>query len=330
MEAMLLHLRSLICLNLFTYTVKLFYAVPQMCAEPNLRPAAMQYPQIPSSPDIYVDFVSETTGLSREMASWCSQRDLTAIDPFIQSRILLRQLDEYKDILLLNPRYRDGASSLIDPHLVGFEYFSALFNVLRDPILGDAVDRRAEDDEIRIRKENREADDAAMVENLSDATIDQLVANSPTSFHRVVSLLHESQRGKMGQAIIAWYWNVAGLTKPFGLLQGNLKARQSWRYAPSNDLLATLVQLAAIDTPEWDDADPRPRPIGLRQFLEWLELRFGILVDRPPAPYTGAEYVAAAQENLAAMLHRLQQMGIYRGLSDDFTVQRLIPPYMDD
>ncbi len=70
-------------------------------------------------------------------------------------------------------------------------------------------------------------------------------------------------------------------------------------------------------------------PIRLQDFLRFLEERFGILVDRPPSPFEGAEYVAAARENLRAMLRRLRQMGIFRDLSDDFTVQRLHPPYAD-
>lgn len=181
-----------------------------------------------------------------------------------------------------------------------------------------------------IRRENTQDGSGDDDDGLDIQTMDELFEGAESDFERMVLLLTDGQRAGIGSQVTNWLRSVGGLEHSHGLLQGNTKGRQSWRYAPSNDLLATLVQLAAIDTPEWDDADPRPRPIGLRQFLEWLELRFGILVDRPPAPYTGAEYVAAAQENLAAMLHRLQQMGIYRGLSDDFTVQRLIPPYMDD
>jgi len=61
--------------------------------------------------------------------------------------------------------------------------------------------------------------------------------------------------------------------------------------------------------------------------LRFLEERYGIIVDRPPAGIQGAEYSAAARDNLRAMLSRLRQMGIFTDLSDDFTVQRLRPPY---
>jgi hypothetical protein len=65
----------------------------------------------------------------------------------------------------------------------------------------------------------------------------------------------------------------------------------------------------------------------LQAFLSFLEERFGIIIDHPPEPFEGADYSAAARDNLRAMLKRLRQMGIFRDLSDDFTVQRLHPPY---
>ena len=61
--------------------------------------------------------------------------------------------------------------------------------------------------------------------------------------------------------------------------------------------------------------------------MKFLEERFGVIVGRPPVEFQGAEYTAAARDNLRAMLLRLRQMGIFRDLSDDFTVQRLQPLY---
>src|SRR5712692_7045797 len=127
-----------------------------------------------------------------------------------------------------------------------------------------------------------------------------------------------------------WYWGVGGMKKPQGVLRGNILSRKSWRYAPTNDLLAVIVQLAAarLSSPDKKQGeDGGVQPIRLQEFLQFLEERFSILVDRPPSPFEGAEYTAASRENLRAMLRRLRQMGIFRDLSDDFTVQRLHPPY---
>ncbi|MGB8345637.1 MAG: hypothetical protein WCD86_12190 [Ktedonobacteraceae bacterium] len=108
------------------------------------------------------------------------------------------------------------------------------------------------------------------------------------------------------------------------MLRGTPSSRHSWRYAPANDLLAVLVQVAAARlTPQGQDI----QPLRLQEFLEFLETHYGILIDRPPDIFKGAEYAAAARDNLRAMLDRLRQMGIFSDLSDDFTVQRLHPPY---
>ena len=114
------------------------------------------------------------------------------------------------------------------------------------------------------------------------------------------------------------------MKKTHGLLAGSVRSRTSWRYAPSNDLLAVLVQVTAARL-----SSQGIQSIRLQEFLQFIEKRFGILIDRPPDIFKGAEYIAAAHDNLRAMQNRLRQMGIFRDLSDDFTIQRLHPPYAD-
>lgn len=116
------------------------------------------------------------------------------------------------------------------------------------------------------------------------------------------------------------------MREPHGLLAGIVKSRASWRYAPSNDLLAALVQVAAARLSKQGEVGP----IRLQEFLRFLEEHYGILIDRPPDIFKGAEYIAAAHDNLRAMQNRLRQMGIFRDLSDDFTVQQLHPPYAEN
>src|SRR5712692_8141541 len=108
-----------------------------------------------------------------------------------------------------------------------------------------------------------------------------------------------------------WYWGVGGMKKPQGVLRGSVLSRKSWRYAPTNDLLAVFVQLAAarLSAPRNQEREEQEvQPIHLQEFLKFLEEHFGILVDRPPVPFEGAEYTAVARENLRAMLRRLRQM----------------------
>ena len=83
-----------------------------------------------------------------------------------------------------------------------------------------------------------------------------------------------------------WFWSVGGLEKPYGLLRGDARSRRSWRYAPGDELLTAL--LLAVFVEPGRDAPAAPR-MPLRDVLDALRHRFGILVDRPPAFLDGAE-----------------------------------------
>ncbi len=124
---------------------------------------------------------------------------------------------------------------------------------------------------------------------------------------------------------VRWYWSVGGLEKPYGLLRGSARNRRSWRYAPGDELLTALL-LAAFVAP--DGASSRPA-MPLRELLDVLRHRFGILVDRPPAFLDGAEARAAATANLEAFTRRLQLLGCFDSLSDDFSVRVVRHPLGD-
>ncbi len=217
---------------------------------------------------------------------------------------------------------------MLHPGLSGAEYLQGLLWLKSDPVISLSIDAAASFDEDRIRKENANEAEADDPEALS--WLDAIMGTAEDDVERVVNLLSEGQRANAIKHFTQWYWGVGGMKKPHGVLRGTTLSRKSWRYAPTNDVLAMFVQLAAIWLSPAQDRDSGERelqPIRLQEFLQFLDQRFGILIDRPPAPFKGAEYTAAARENLRAMLRRLHQMGIFRDLSDDFTVQRLQPPY---
>ena len=67
----------------------------------------------------------------------------------------------------------------------------------------------------------------------------------------------------------------------------------------------------------------------LRDVLDALRHRFGILVDRPPAFLDGAEARAAASREPRGVHARLQLLGCFDSLSDDFSVQVVRHPLGD-
>lgn len=326
-QAFTQHLLVLINFELFNYTLKLVNAVNELVQHPDRLPNAMLDKAEASPPQLYLDFTESSGGYSQEMAKACVRRDIETYQQFLSSNLLLRLLDIYIEKLKRNPRYSSIIGDVLRPGISGAEFLQGLLILNNNPTLGLSIDAAAGFDEDRIRGENTSEGDDDLD---SPHWLDALVNTAESNLERVVSLLVEGQKGDAVEHFVRWYWGVGGMKKPQGVLRGTAYSRKSWRYAPTNGLLAVFVQLAAVrlsPPTNRERGDQELQPIRLQDFLQFLERRFGILIDRPPSPFEGAEYVAAARENLRAMLRRLRQMGIFRDLSDDFTVQRLHPPY---
>ncbi|HEU5375359.1 MAG TPA: hypothetical protein VFV38_07975 [Ktedonobacteraceae bacterium] len=321
------HLLILINFELFNYTLKLVHSVNELVQTPEHLPTAMRESFETSPPQLYVDFTASSSEYSQEMARACVRRDVETYQQFLESNLLLRQLDLYVEKLKRNARSKLLIERVLPPTNSGAEYLQGLLQLRKDPVISRDIAASARNDEDEIRRLNTNEGEEEDPEALS--WFDDIVDTAEDDVERVVSLLVEAQRGEAIQHFIRWYWGVGGMKKPQGILRGVVTNRKSWRYAPTNDVLAVLVQLAAVrlGKPTNPEQGESIQSFRLQEFLLFLEERFGILVDRPPVPFEGAEYTAAARENLRAMLRRLRQMGIFRDLSDDFTVQRLHPPY---
>jgi hypothetical protein len=329
MEALTYNLKAVINFELFIYTLKVIYGINQLVKQPDQLPAAMQERFTASLPEIYLDFTAQKGSISQQMAINSVRDHIEAYQLFLRSLLTLRQLDSYAEILKRNPRYKREIELALDGQISGASYLQGLLSLIEHPSLGIRIDALAQLDEEKIREANYGDDDESREQ--VDQWFETLLSGAESDFDRLITLLTEGQRNKSMTNLIAWFSGVGGLHKPFGLLRGDTRSRLSWRYEASNDLLGVLVQLASARmAPQRQGDNPIELPaIRLSDFLHFLEERFGILVDRPPSQFQGADHTAAARDNLRAMLARLRQMGIFTDLSDDFTVQRLHPPYAD-
>ncbi len=318
------HLLALINFELFNYTLKLVYAINQLVQSPVTLPMAMQDSLHASPPQLYLDFTNNARSYSQEMAKACVRRDVEAYQQYLPSLLHLRLLDRYVEQLSRNAQRRAKIDAILDGSTSGPLYLQRLLLLQQETSIDMHIQAQARTEEERIREQNELQDEEVGIkeneENL--AWLDEITNMAETDFERVVNLLVEGQRDNALKNLISWYYGVGGMKKPHGVLHGSSTSRQSWRYAPSNDLLAVLVQVAAARLSQLGISS-----IRLQEFLGFLEAHYGILIDRPPDIFKGAEYAAAARDNLRAMLDRLRQMGIFRDLSDDFTAQGLHAPY---
>ena len=315
-------LMALINFGLFIYSVKLIHAVNHLVATGNLPPEMKAAPaesdaEIPC-PEIYVDFTRQRGGRSDELARACVGRDLASLRTYIDSVLYLRSLDMLIEYILDLRRIRDESTT---PN-----YLLRLISLESHPEV--AAGARAE--MARIREATLESCSSDVEKETIKAYFADVTQRNPP-VKAFATLLSEAQLNSALRNGVSWYWSTGGLRKPFGILSGNFTGRRNWRYAPSDDLLATLVHVAMTERPMGDWQCVRPRAsMRLSEFLNFLYRRYGLLVDRPPGFLDDATARFAAATNLEALKRRLRQMGFFHALSDDFNAQYLEMPVLKE
>lgn len=303
---------GLLSLHLFTYTIRLVHGTNDLVRDGEL-PAGMQNVPAIVPPSVYVDFTRERGSPSDELARACVERDLEELRVFFSSILHLRTRERYAQF---QPRLRAALDGLNTP-----AYLQKLLELQGD------MEPNAQNDLAIIQDETMQQALSAEEEKEINAFFESLAYDgSKSAVEKVVRILVSAQEKKAVQAYVQWYWNTGGLRKSYGLLSGNLRGRRSWRYSMGDDLLATLVQLAMIDSNERQPGRMLKSKLRLRDFLEFLETRFGIIVDRPPDFLESPGARANAKDNFSALKRRLRQMGYFQELSDDFTAQYIRNP----
>jgi len=310
---------ALINFELFIYTIKLTYAVNHLVRNGTLPPV-IQGRHGTSDPEMYVDFTRDRGSHSDSLACACVERDLEELANFSESFMLLRTLASFAS--------QDPA---IDTHLKGRrtpDYLEKLIAIRTDRDIAASA-------RLAIEMIKRETLDQATTD-VARADVTQWFAgfmtqSEGTDVDRAVRLLLHEQNKKAVQKAVQWFWNVGGLKKSFGILTGNLRGKRTWRYCMGDDLLAALVQLAMIDdqNESLHNVTIRDR-MPIDKFLRFLEIRFGILVNRPPPFMDTVTARDAARDNVESMKRRLRQMGFFEALSDDFTAQYIRIPTAGD
>ena len=328
-QALTYYFQALISFEMYNYSLRLATAINTLVRTPAELPGAMRDRPERSEPLIYLDFTGRPKHLSGQMAAECVRRDVETFQQFFRSMLQLRWLDKQVAKFKKSAITKAAVERLLQGHSNGAAYLQSLLQMRDDAQLLYSFAAAAQHDIASIREATLpHAEESAETE--SD-WLDEIMAPAQTDIDQLVLLLEEGQRQNILKNYIGWIVGAGGMSKAHGLLSGISRQRRTWRYAPGNDLLSLLVQLATAHAipNEQRGTGARPSEIRLQDFLRFLEDRYGIIVDCPPPGIRGAEYSAAARDNLRAMLSRLRQMGIFTDLSDDFTVQRLRPPYGD-
>lgn len=299
------HLAALIGVRLFQLPLRTARAARTLIETGELVPDMTNADE--SNPlEQYVDFTGEKGSPSDALARECVQRGLEATRQFFWDRMYLLAV---RGAPVLRGIFDDPALSAADR--------------LRELVKarGSAqVTAHLEYQLSLIAAENEDTEDEDTASFLA-----AILRDPRPAADRVADVLVEALKKRGYENAIKWFWSTGGIKTDVGLLSGPLNARRSWTYAASDILLASLL---AVTFTRPGGAAPRAE-MSIAELLEQFERRFGLLIDRPPKGMDSAEHRAAAAQNLEAFKYRLQLLGAFDGLSDDFNAQRVRNPLIN-
>nr|WP_181778841.1 hypothetical protein [Pseudonocardia pini] len=291
---------ALLAVGLFTYTLRTDRVARELILAGE-RPADMAESAPASGLELYCDFTGDLGSESDRMSRRCIERDLDRVRQAFRDRMtfvvvenaLSRVPEEMQRIRAL-PR-PDELVALAA--LKGHRRVESFAGARLDDLIDGASEEGATEAEIEFLR--------------------RIQASDSSELDKLLDVLDYVNQSKATKNSVDWYASVGGIKKPYGILQGSKPHRRSWRYAPSDELLQALLLAVFVDS----DTRVVSSRLSLRAVLDLLHERFGILIDRPPAFLDGAEARAAADANLEAFKVRLQLLGCFDSLSDDFSVQ---------
>lgn len=298
-QALMSSFGALMALSAFTFTLRADAAARELLRTGQLPSDMFEEPP-PSALELYCDFTGDLGDESDRLARRCVERDL--------DRVRLAFRDRMTFVVVENALTRMAEER---------ERRKTLSRVGQLVQLAELRGHRSVENYAGGRVDDIVSEPGADATEVEREFLARTQGNSGSELDKLLDILEYVNQNKATTNAVMWFRSVGGLEKPYGLLKGFLRNRRSWRYAPSDELLTALLLAVFVR----DDGITSRPTMSLRAVLDALRNRFGILVDRPPAFLDGAEARAAAVANLEAFKRRLQLLGCFDSLSDDFSVQ---------
>jgi hypothetical protein len=301
---------ALMALGLFTFSLRADAAARELLRTGEPPADLTDGPAPPSPLELYCDFTGNLGSESDRLSRRCVERDLDRVRLAFRDRMTFVVVEQALPRIAGEQERREALSRsgrLVQLAMLrGHRRVESYAEGRIDDLLADAeTSGDATEPDVEFLRRVQAAD---------DSEVDKLL-----------DVIEHVNQAKAVRNAVAWFWSVGGLEKTYGLLRGSVRSRRSWRYAPGDELLTALL-LAVFVEP---DGVTSRATMPLREVLNALAHRFGILIDRPPAFLDGAEAREAATVNREAFTQRLQLLGCFDSLSDDFSVQIVRNPLGD-
>lgn len=265
--------------------------------------------------EIYSDFTNGKDPHSEDLAKRCVQRDLNYCQFLYQDRFLVQAL--LWAVPLLTERGVDfSAMTMFErvKYLIDTSYeqdFQMAMRLIVERFRGTvgSEDNPSKDEWKAILED---------LENVQKLDPEEVLSN----------LMQQAQRSNsgLGQQYM-WFYSTGGmrtsnLHRGFAILAGTQGHKSTWKYAMTDSVLTSIILLCFVE----GNGSRTSKTLRLEVLLQRMKDRFGILVAEPPSNMQSYENFQAASSNKRAFISKLQLLGCYEGLSDDFSSQRVRRP----
>jgi hypothetical protein len=272
---------------------------------------------------IYCDFSDSTDVASTQLARKCVARDLEAHRVFLRDRFYLRILDWLAGLQMGQIQEQIATARSISVA----RYFEVLVRLCGTDSFGMAARLKIQEFESAVGPDEETSE--------SNARWRELLAEWRSNGIDDVSQLTQillgaySPGGRAPAQAEQWCWTTGGMLdtlphRSFALLAGSVKHRNTWRYAPTDQLLTALL-LGCFVSGKPGTASTLTE-MRFTELLEVMEARYGIVIDRPPRDFDDVDSIQAAERNRAHFAKKLQLLGCFDGLSDDSQYQMVRRP----
>ena len=282
---------------------------------PPIRGTAPRPGEARSHAPFAMDFFCDMTGGHNATVDELSKRRFVEhfreVEQYFKSAFFMRKLEDFAGSYLSPDQKKQRGRAYIELLLKGF---------LKHRDLDGYFAR-----DIQEVRQNGYDDETGQYNPDVERIIDICNRRGLTKLQTFIEILYHFQYGTLREQHRKLIGNLCGTELDRGFMAG--KGRAKRKYVIGNELLEVLIQLAVLEHRE-SDGKWQSRPIPIRQFVDWLQGRYGLLIDTlGPTGVEDEQTNRALATNYEALKTRLRQLGFFTDLADASNSQVIVPRF---
>ncbi len=264
--------------------------------------------------DLFCDMTNGNDPVVKSLSERCYMEFFKELEAYFRSAYFFKKLEEFAESYLTQEQRNQSGKRFATLLLQGFRdhsdingYFNRdiqqVIESCRDPETGE------------INQEVQRIIDVCQKRNLN-------------KLETFVEILVHFQYGTLREQHRKLIAGLCGIDQEYGFLAG--KGRVKRRFVLGNELMEVLIQLAVLEQRK-NDGKFQTRPIPIRQFVDWLAARYGLLIDRLSLSQDRPEQEQVNRgmaDNFDALKTRLRQLGFFTDLADASNSQVIAPRFI--